>query len=64
VNSVLNMSDMRHMYQTKLAQCPPGHVLATGVSDTVLEKAILTCGAVKVHYMVRDIPEGKHILEF
>lgn len=51
VNSVLNMSDMRHMYQTKLAQCPPGHVLATGVSDTVLEKAILTCGAVKVHYM-------------
>lgn len=52
VNFVFTMNDMKRIYQTKLAQCQPGHVLATGVSDSLLEKTVLSCGATKIHYMV------------
>ena len=51
-NYVLTMNDMRRIHQTKLAQCPPGHVLAAGITDGLLEKTVLSCGAKKIHYMV------------
>ena len=49
---VFTMSDMRRIHQTKLAQCGPGHVLGTGVTDNLLEKTVLTVGATKLTYMV------------
>ncbi|XP_067931838.1 DNA-directed RNA polymerase III subunit RPC5-like [Watersipora subatra] len=48
---VFTMADMRRIYQTKLAQCPAGHILATGVSESLLEKTVLNSGAIKIHYM-------------
>lgn len=50
--TVLSMTDLKNCYQTKLAQCPPGHILGTGVSDNLLERAVLKMGASKVNYMV------------
>lgn len=52
VHHVFTMADMRRIYQTKLAQCGPGHILGTGVSDNLLEKTVLTVGATKVGFMV------------
>lgn len=53
VQSIFTLTDMKRIYQTKLAQCPQGHVLgSTGVSDNLLEKSVLSVGATKINLMV------------
>ncbi|CAH1794623.1 unnamed protein product, partial [Owenia fusiformis] len=41
---VVTFSELKRQFQLKLASCPPGHVLGTGVSDRMLQQAVLDCG--------------------
>ncbi|XP_013381144.1 DNA-directed RNA polymerase III subunit RPC5 isoform X1 [Lingula anatina] len=41
---VLTLSDLKKLYQMKLAQCAPGHVLASGVTDHLLQKTVIEVG--------------------
>ncbi|XP_070581554.1 DNA-directed RNA polymerase III subunit RPC5-like [Ptychodera flava] len=42
---ILTISEMRRLLVSKLAACLPGHILASGVSDTLLEQCALEIGA-------------------
>ncbi|XP_077979709.1 DNA-directed RNA polymerase III subunit RPC5-like [Glandiceps talaboti] len=42
---ILTISEMRRLLVSKLAGCPPGHILASGVSDTLLEQCAVDIGA-------------------
>ncbi|ELT95950.1 hypothetical protein CAPTEDRAFT_186672 [Capitella teleta] len=44
--SVLSMQDLRLQLNMHLAECPPGHVLGSGVSDKRLEKAVRAIGGI------------------
>lgn len=46
---VLSMTQIRNIYHAKLAQCSVGHVLGMGVSDNILEKAVILAGATKIN---------------
>ncbi|XP_056019128.1 DNA-directed RNA polymerase III subunit RPC5-like isoform X2 [Ostrea edulis] len=45
---VVSASELRRLFQMHLAQCPPGHILATGVSDKLLEESVLKVGGVQL----------------
>ncbi|XP_022319153.2 DNA-directed RNA polymerase III subunit RPC5-like [Crassostrea virginica] len=45
---VVSTSELRRLFQMHLAQCPPGHILSTGVSDSLLEEAVLKVGGVQL----------------
>nr|XP_006818447.1 PREDICTED: DNA-directed RNA polymerase III subunit RPC5-like [Saccoglossus kowalevskii] len=42
---ILTISELRRMLVSKLAECPPGNVLSSGVSDTLLEECACDIGA-------------------
>nr|XP_019922586.2 DNA-directed RNA polymerase III subunit RPC5 isoform X1 [Crassostrea gigas] len=45
---VVSASELRRLFQMHLAQCPPGHILSSGVSDKILEESILNVGGVQL----------------
>ncbi|XP_064644634.1 DNA-directed RNA polymerase III subunit RPC5-like isoform X1 [Lineus longissimus] len=45
---VMTLTDVKRLFSIKLAQCPPGHVLAGGVPDKLLEQSIVEVGGVKL----------------
>lgn len=49
---VVSTSELRRLFQMHLAQCPPGHILSTGVSDSLLEEAVLKVGGVQLENQV------------
>lgn len=50
---VVSASELRRLFQMHLAQCPPGHVLSSGVSDKMLEESILNVGGIQLENQVR-----------
>ena len=44
---VMSVADLRQQLGLKLAQCPPGHILGTGVSDRLLEQSLRQVGSVE-----------------
>ena len=44
---VMSVADLRQQLGLKLAQCPPGHILGTGVSDRLLEQSLRQIGSVE-----------------
>jgi DNA-directed RNA polymerase-3 subunit RPC5 len=49
---VVSASELRRLFQMHLAQCPPGHILATGVSDKLLEESVFKVGGVQLENQV------------
>ena len=49
---VLNMTELKRLVNLKLSQSEPGHILATGVSEKILEQTILQVGGVKINSQV------------
>ena len=49
---ILTLSDLKRLFALKLAQCPPGHVLGTGVSDRLLEKTVIEVGGTRLQTQV------------
>lgn len=46
---VLTLSELKRLFHLKLTQCQSGHILGTGVSDIMLEQAVIDVGGVKVN---------------
>ncbi|GAB1607650.1 DNA-directed RNA polymerase III subunit RPC5-like [Argonauta hians] len=46
---VLTLGEVRRLLQLSLIQSEPGHILSSGVSDHMLEKAVLDVGGVKLN---------------
>lgn len=44
---VMSIADLRQQLTLKLAQCPPGHILGTGVSDRLLQQSLQQVGTVE-----------------
>ena len=44
---VMSVADLRQQLTLKLAQCPPGHILGTGVSDRLLEQTLQQIDAIE-----------------
>lgn len=65
---VVSASELRRLFQMHLAQCPPGHILATGVSDKLLEESVLKVGGVQLENQVSVVfrrcqySDGSYIL--
>lgn len=45
---VLTLNDAKNLLALKLAQCPPGHILGTGVSEKLLEYTLLDVGGIAI----------------
>ena len=58
---VLSLPQLRNIHNLELAQRPAGDVLGSGVTDHLLESAVLSLGAVKASSMVSiaaNIPQS------
>ncbi len=47
---VIPLSDLKTLFDLNLATLPSGHILGTGVSEKMLEQAVLNCNAVTIQY--------------
>ena len=56
---VLSLSELRRLYTLQMASCPPGHILATGVTDQLLEEAVLRVGGTRVKNQVIGLSKLK-----
>ena len=52
------MSELRMLFNHRLAECPPGHILGSGVSDKRLEAAVYAVGGHRIPY---SAPSGDAI---
>ncbi|XP_064614481.1 DNA-directed RNA polymerase III subunit RPC5-like [Liolophura sinensis] len=48
--TVLLKTDLKRLFSLFLTQCPPEHVLRSGVSDQMLEESVLVSGGVKLEF--------------
>ncbi|XP_029649513.2 DNA-directed RNA polymerase III subunit RPC5 [Octopus sinensis] len=46
---VLTMSEVKRLFQLNLTQSQPGHILSSGVSDQMLEQAVLDVGGIRLN---------------
>lgn len=46
---VLTLSELKRLFHLKLTQCQSGHILGTGVSDKMLEQAVIDVGGIKIN---------------
>lgn len=53
--NVLSKTDLKRLFSLFLTQCPPEHVLRSGVSDQMLEESILASGGMKLEFQVKKI---------
>jgi len=44
----VSLGDIKDMFSMKLAELPPGHMMGAGVSDFLLERALVEAGGVKL----------------
>lgn len=49
---VLTLSELKKLFTLKLAICPPGHVLGSGVSDKLLEETVIEVGGIRLKNQV------------
>jgi hypothetical protein len=54
---VMTMTDVKRLFAIKLGQCPPGHVLGSGVADKLMEQSIVEVGGVKLQNQVMNISD-------
>ena len=50
---VLTLSELKRLFHLKLTQCQSGHILGTGVSDKMLEQAVIDVGGIKINNQVK-----------
>ncbi|KAK3600874.1 hypothetical protein CHS0354_019221 [Potamilus streckersoni] len=43
---VLSISELKRLFTVKLSTCPPGHILGSGVSEKLLEEAVIAVGGI------------------